>query len=156
MKNNIGIDEQGRKAISEGLDIYLANLHVLYTKLHNFHWNIEGKSFFQLHAKLEELYDNTAVEIDQVAERILQLGHRPSASIKDYLSKSQLEEAVSKEYSSQEVAHALLDDFSFLAQELRKGVQQAEQYQDQVTADMAVGFLAKLEKAIWMLNAFTS
>lgn len=154
MKTNIGIEEQGRKEIAGGLNIYLANLNVLYTKLHNYHWNIEGKAFFQLHSKLEELYDNTAAELDEVAERILQLGHRPLASMKEYLEVAQLKEAPSKKYTSEEVCESLLEDFSFLANELRKGINQAGKFEDEVTVDMAVGTLAKLEKNIWMLNAF--
>ncbi|MDR5658503.1 DNA starvation/stationary phase protection protein [Serpentinicella sp. ANB-PHB4] len=154
MKVDIGIQEKGRKEIADGLNIYLANLHVLYTKLHNYHWNIEGKSFFQLHAKLEELYDGVAAEIDEVAERVLQLGHRPLATMKDYLEVAQLKEIPSQKYSSEDVCQTLLEDFSFLAQELRKGAGVAGEYEDEVTVDMAVGSLAKYEKNIWMLNSF--
>ena len=151
---NIGIDEQGAKDLADGLNIYLANLHVLYTKLHNFHWNVEGKAFFQLHSKLEELYDGTAEEIDEVAERILQLGHRPIATMKEYLEVAQLKEVPSKKYTSEEICNSLLDDYSFMANELRKGIKQAEKYDDQVTIGLAVEKLTKLEKTIWMLSAF--
>jgi starvation-inducible DNA-binding protein len=154
MRVNVGINEQGRKEIADGLNIYLANLHVLYTKLHNYHWNIEGSSFFQLHGKLEELYDNTAEEIDQVAERILQLGFRPSATMKEYLEIAQLNEAESKRYNSEEVCKSLLEDFSFLAQELRKGAQSAGKHNDDVTVGMAVEYLTKIEKNIWLINSF--
>ena len=150
----IGIDEQGAKDLADGLNIYLANLHVLYTKLHNFHWNVEGKAFFQLHSKLEELYDGTAEEIDEVAERILQLGHRPIATMKEYLEVAQLKEVPSKKYTSEEICNSLLDDYSFMANELRKGIKQAEKYDDQVTIGLAVEKLTKLEKTIWMLSAF--
>ncbi|QUH25757.1 Dps family protein [Serpentinicella alkaliphila] len=151
---NIGIDEQGAKDLADGLNIYLANLHVLYTKLHNFHWNVEGKAFFQIHSKLEELYNGTAEEIDEVAERILQLGHRPIATMKEYLEVAQLKEAPSKKYTSEEICNSLLDDYSFMANELRKGIKQAEKYDDQVTVGLAVEKLTKLEKTIWMLSAF--
>ena len=150
----IGIDEQGAKDLADGLNIYLANLHVLYTKLHNFHWNVEGKAFFQIHSKLEELYDGTAEEIDEVAERILQLGHRPIATMKEYLEVAQLKEVPSKKYTSEEICNSLLDDYSFMANELRKGIKQAEKYDDQVTIGLAVEKLTKLEKTIWMLSAF--
>lgn len=154
MKNDIGLAEQNRKELADGLNIYLANLHVLYTKLHNFHWNVEGKGFFQLHAKLEELYDAAAAEIDDVAERILQLGHRPLASMKEYLEIAQLKEIPSKAYDSKEVAQVLSEDFSFMAKELRKGIELASKLNDPVTADKATGTLAAIEKTLWMLKAY--
>ncbi len=156
MNTDIGINEKGKNEIIEGLNIYLANLHVLYTKLHNYHWNVEGKSFFQLHSKLEELYTNYATEIDEVAERILQLGGRPAASMKEYLELAQFQEAPSKKYTGDEVVNALLDDFTKMCKILREGIKLAEQYKDEVTVDMAVGTLANLEKNIWMLKAFLS
>jgi len=154
MKEKFEIGEQGRKDIADGLNIYLANLHVLYAKLHNFHWNVEGRGFFQIHSKLEELYTDTAEEIDVVAERILQLGHRPTSTLKEYLEVAQIKEVPSKKFTSEEVCTALLEDYGFLINELRKGIKQAEKYEDEVTVDFAVGTLAKREKLVWMLKAF--
>ncbi|MBS4539029.1 DNA starvation/stationary phase protection protein [Clostridium sp. D2Q-11] len=151
---DINLDNQGKKEIADGLNIYLANLHVLYTKLHNYHWNIKGKNFFQLHSKLEELYDHTAEEIDEVAERILQLGHKPDATMKTYLEKAQLKEAESKNYNGEEVINSLLEDFKKLIQELRKGIELSGKYNDEVTTDMAIGTLAHLEKNVWMLESY--
>lgn len=65
------------KKLYEKMNLYLANQEVAYIKLHNLHWYVKGRSFFTLHAKLEELYDQTAEIIDAVAERLL--GSRPGA-----------------------------------------------------------------------------
>ena len=72
----------------EKLNLYLANLNVLYRKVQNYHWNIVGTAFFSVHAKLEEYYDALNEQIDDVAERILSIGGRPLGTLKDYLAVS--------------------------------------------------------------------
>lgn len=153
MSHNIGLSKEGTEKVAKHLNGYLADLHVLYTKLHNYHWNIEGKDFFTVHAKLEELYDGTAKEIDEVAERILIIGHRPAASMKEYLSLATLKEADSKSIDSKEILTDLLKDFTTLILSLREGIKVAQEAEDEVSADMLIGSLGALEKTVWMLNA---
>lgn len=153
-KNAIGLSVEGSKKTAGAMDQYLANLHVLYTKLHNYHWNIEGPQFFTLHAKLEELYDAVAEEIDEVAERILMIGERPTASMADYLKKATLKEAPSESIAASAVVSNLKADFETLITDLRGGIAIAQEADDEVSADMMIGSLANYEKTLWMLNAF--
>lgn len=155
-KNRIGLPVDGAQKVAESMDTYLANLHVLYTKLHNFHWNIEGPQFFTLHAKLEELYDAVAEEIDEVAERILTIGQRPSASMARYLEKATLQEAASEGITGGQIVESVLADFNSLIDHLRAGIVLAQEAGDEVSADMMIGSLANYEKTVWMLNAFLS
>lgn len=152
--NKIGLSKEGAKKVATHLDLYLADLHVLYTKLHNYHWNIEGHEFFAIHAKLEELYDAVAEEIDEVAERILMIGHRPSASLAEYLKKARIQEAESVGVRGNEVANQLLADYGVLIKALRDGVEVAQEAGDGVSADLMIGALAEHEKTMWMLDAF--
>lgn len=156
MSINIGLEETGREAVSKKLNVYLANLHVLYTKLHNYHWNVEGKSFFQLHSKLEELYDHTAEELDEVAERILTLGFRPAASLKEYLELATLKEVPSVAIHGEALIRSLQADFEVLIKELREALEVADEANDQVSVDLFVGSLENLEKTLWMLRAYLS
>lgn len=152
--NRIGLSNEETKKVAEHLDQHLADLHVLYAKLHNYHWNVEGKGFFTLHAKLEELYDAVAEEIDEVAERILMIGHRPSASLADFLKKAKLKEAKSEAISCTDIATDLLADYGQLMERLRTGVVAAQEANDEASADLMIGSLAEYEKTIWMLDAF--
>ncbi|NLL42105.1 MAG: DNA starvation/stationary phase protection protein [Firmicutes bacterium] len=152
--NRIGLANEATKKVAEHLDQHLADLHVLYTKLHNYHWNVEGTGFFTIHAKLEELYDGVAEEIDEVAERILMIGHRPSASLAEYLKKAKLKEADSAPISSKDLAEDLLSDYGHLVAGLRAGIAAAQEANDEVSADLMIGSLAEYEKTIWMLDAF--
>ncbi|HHT73990.1 MAG TPA: DNA starvation/stationary phase protection protein [Firmicutes bacterium] len=153
-KNLIGLPVDGSKRVVEHLNKYLANLHVLYTKLHNYHWNVEGQVFFTIHAKLEEIYDGVNEEIDAVAERILMLGERPLASLADYLKVADLKEAPSEGIQGKELIEILLADFQAMINSLREGIETAQEVGDEVTVDMMIGALSNLEKQVWMLDAF--
>ena len=85
------------------LNEFLADLNIFYRKLQNYHWNIEGKDFFQVHAKLEELYDEINEQIDEIAEHIAILGGQPLGTMKDYLEKSSIKEAENKKIKSEEI-----------------------------------------------------
>ena len=78
------------------LNEFLADLNVFYRKLQNYHWNVQGKDFFQVHAKLEELYNEINEQIDEIAEHILILGGQPLGTVKDYLDISTIKEAENK------------------------------------------------------------
>ena len=150
----IGLNQEKSVEVAKGLNKYLADLHVLYTKLHNYHWNVVGAGFFQMHAKLEELYNATAEEIDVVAERILQLEGRPLASMKDYLEISTLKEAESKKIKSNDAAKDILEDFQAILKELREIVVLASDNNDEQTIGIIDGSIGAYEKNIWMLSAY--
>ena len=152
--SRIGLSQEATKKVAEHLDQHLADLHVLYTKLHNYHWFVQGPAFFTLHEKLEELYDGVAEEIDAVAERILMIGHSPTASLSAYLKKAKLKEADNVGIAGQEVATSLLADYSELVKGLRAGIAAAQEANDEVSADLMIGSLSGYEKVIWMLEAY--
>ena len=96
------------------LNEFLADLNVFYRKLQNYHWNVQGKDFFQVHAKLEELYNEINEQIDEIAEHILILGGQPLGTVKDYLDISTIKEAENKKIKSAEIYNNLLSDFEEL------------------------------------------
>jgi starvation-inducible DNA-binding protein len=153
-KVKVGLSDEAVDAVTKHLNQYLADLHVFYGKLHNFHWNIEGPSFYTLHEKIEELYDGVAEEIDEVAERILKLGRRPLARLEDYVKVSNLKEIESRGYTGTEVADELIADFKTLIAGLRETISVAGDQGDEGTADDAVGMLKDKEKALWMITAY--
>src|SRR5690554_3895956 len=75
--NVIGIEPQHAKQLAERLNELLANYQIMYMNVRGFHWNIRGESFFELHAKFEETYNDLLLKVDEIAERILTLGQRP-------------------------------------------------------------------------------
>jgi starvation-inducible DNA-binding protein len=131
----------------------IANWSVLYIKLHNYHWFVKGSQFFTLHTKFEELYNEAALHIDELAERLLALGGAPVATMKECLEKSSVKEATGKE-TAEEMVGTLVSDFETMIQELKKGMQVADEVGDETTGDMLLGIHQSLEKHVWMLKSF--
>ncbi|WP_026563258.1 Dps family protein [Bacillus sp. UNC41MFS5] len=131
----------------------IANWNVLYTKLHRFHWYVKGPHFFTLHAKFEELYEEAAATIDEFAEQLLTIGGRPVSTLKEYLQLATIEET-NETLTAEEMVQAIVHDFSLIIDELKVGMEVADQNNDEVTSDMFLGLVGTLNKHNWMLQAF--
>lgn len=131
----------------------IANFTVLYTKLHNYHWFVNGPRFFELHQKWEDLYNEATANLDELAERLLAIGEKPVATLKEYLELSSIEEAVGSE-TPEDMVQSIIRDFEIISTELIEAIDLAEQAEDQVTADMLIGMKKSLNKHVWMLNAY--
>ncbi|SEG31584.1 Dps family protein [Sphingobacterium lactis] len=153
MKTNIGIKETNRKAVAEILNKLLADETVLYTKVRNAHWNIEGQDFHAQHLFFEELYNDLAELIDEIAERVRAIGHYAVGTLKEYLALTQLTEMKYKKNDSQGYIAELLNDYESLIISLREDIQKVEELEDAGTEDFLVGILEKHEKTAWMLRA---
>ncbi|MBE6053774.1 MAG: DNA starvation/stationary phase protection protein [Clostridium sartagoforme] len=153
-KNYIGLEKNKIQGVVKELNNYLANLNLLYVKIHNLHWNIEGSAFFQLHSVFEGYYEAMAKSLDEVAERILILGSRPAASMKEYLSLSNLEELESKALSAEESVSILENDFISMLNQSREILSIAEDAKDQGTVDLMAGFIGEYEKTLWMIKSY--
>lgn len=141
------------KNLTEVLNKQIANWNVLYMKLHNFHWYVKGEQFFTLHTKFEELYNEAALHIDEIAERLLSIGGEPVATMESCLKMSSVQEAKGGETAS-EMVKAIVEDFTIMIQELRQGMQLAEEADDETTGDMLLAIHSSLEKHVWMLKAY--
>ena len=144
------------KNLFEKLNEYLANQQVMYMKLHNLHWYVKGRSFFTLHAKLEELYDQTAQIMDDVAERLLALGGSPVGSLKKALTLSSVKELEDLPISSDETIKSLISDVEYWIRDTKEIVKLAEDDDDGATADQFNGYLGEYQKLLWMLKSYIS
>ncbi len=138
----------------EKMNLYLANQEVAYIKLHNLHWYVKGRGFFTLHAKLEELYDQTAVIIDEVAERLLALGQLPVANLKKALSMATIEELEDAPISSDETVQGLMADVEYWIRDTKEISELADEAGDGATADLFNGYLSEYQKLMWMLQSY--
>lgn len=147
MANAVSVDLTGV------LNKQIANWNILYVKLHNYHWFVKGGQFFTLHTKFEELYDEAALHIDELAERVLAIKGKPLATMKEYLSTSSIQEAKGGEDANAMVAE-IVSDFQKLIGELKDGMKAAEEADDETTGDMLLAIHTGLEKHVWMLSSF--
>lgn len=143
------------KQLTDIVNKQIANWSVLYIKLHNYHWYVKGSQFFTLHEKFEQLYNEAALHIDELAERLLALGGAPVATMKECLEQSSVKEATGQETAEQMVA-TIVSDFETMIEELKEGMQVADEVGDETTGDMLLGIHKSLEKHVWMLKSFLS
>jgi len=135
------------------LNEQLSDWNLLFVKLHNYHWNVKGNDFFTLHEKFEELYNEAAGYIDEVAERVLALGAVPAGSFKEYLDLSTLEEATGKE-NSREMVEQIVADFKVVVASAKNGMDVADEAGDDTTVDLLTQIHVALEKHVWLFTAF--
>ncbi|QKX07229.1 DNA starvation/stationary phase protection protein [Aquimarina sp. TRL1] len=139
---------------SEKLNVLLADYHLYYQKLRNFHWNVTGSNFFELHLKFEELYEDAKLKIDEIAERILTLRViKPISNFSDYLAASNIKESDS-DLKDVEMVSTILRDQDILIKQLRIVAKSAEEAEDDGTLDFVGTYIGELEKTSWMLNAW--
>lgn len=154
MNPNLGLDAKEREGAAALLVPLLADAHVLYVKTRNFHWNVTGPHFAELHKLFEAQYDALAEEIDGIAERIRALGARAPGTMKEFLGHARLKEQPGKQPEAMAMVGQLLEDHEALARRLREEVDLAQEtFHDAGTADFLTGLLEAHEKTAWMLRA---
>lgn len=153
MKPNLGLAAKSRDSINASLATLLADEHVLYVKLRNYHWNVKGPHFGPLHALFEEQYTLLADSIDEIAERIRTLGGSAPGTMKSFLKSARLKEDGGAPPKAVDMIKGLLADHESLAMALRKDIVAASQVNDEATADFLTGLLALHEKAAWFLRS---
>ncbi|OQA78800.1 MAG: DNA protection during starvation protein 1 [Tenericutes bacterium ADurb.Bin239] len=141
--------------LHKGLNTQVANLAVLFVKLHHHHWYVPGPNFYLLHEKFEEFYDEVNELYDAVAERLLMIGGKPFSKMKDYLANTTLVEAKGNE-TAVEMVESIANDFKTIRKEFNALIKVAQAEGDEVTTDLLLGAVTSLDKHIWMLEAFLS
>lgn len=142
------------KKLVDSVNGQVANFSVLYFKLHHYHWFLKGRHFFELHVKFEELYNEAALHLDEIAERLLATGEKPLSTMKEFLKAATVKEATGKEKTEEDMLQSVIADFSNVSEELKETISLAEKEEDMVTADMLTGVKQSLDKHVWMLKSF--
>jgi len=141
------------KSTAKELNVLLADYHLYYQKLRNFHWNVIGHNFFDLHVKFEEMYDDAVLKIDEIAERVLTLRFQPTSNYSEYLQMSSIKEAKS-EIKDVEMVNQLIEDHGLLLKQMSKVVDVAGDAEDEGTIDLIGAYIRELETTSWMLDAW--
>lgn len=151
----IKLDSAAAAKVVESLQQLLADYQVFYANLRGFHWNIKGHGFFVLHSKFEDLHNNAAEKVDELAERILMLGGVPKNKYSDYLKVSNIKE-VEGVTNGDEALNNILETYSHFIVEERKLLAVASQAGDEATVAVMSDYLKEQEKMVWMLCAYAS
>lgn len=151
-KIEIGIGKDQRKAIADGLSRLLADEYTLYLKTHNFHWNVTGPMFNTLHLMFETHYNESALAVDLVAERIRALGYPAPGTYKQYAALSSIEETAGVP-EAMEMVRLLVKGHEACAKTARSIFPAADKAGDEPTADLLTQRMQVHEKTAWMLRS---
>lgn len=151
--SKLGFSESETADMVNALNQLLANYHVHYQKLRNYHWNVKGPDFFDIHEKFEDQYNEAKLNIDDIAERIRVFGFTPMSTLKEYLANSEIKETGS-DLSGTEMVEEILNDYEILLSFMTDVANAAIDIGDVGTENMINAFINKLEKSHWMFSAF--
>ncbi|WP_394773416.1 Dps family protein [Flavobacterium sp.] len=154
MKTNIlGLPVKESELLVKELNILLSNFQVYYQNLRGIHWNIRGKRFFDLHIKFEELYNDLLLKVDEVAERILTLGHTPNHKYSDYKKTSEIAES-SQVSNGIKAVEDILHSFKVTISIQRQLLDLSAEAGDEGTNALMSDYIRAQEKLVWMYSAF--
>jgi starvation-inducible DNA-binding protein len=141
--------------LADKLNVLLANYSIFYQNTRGYHWNIRGEKFFELHLKFEELYNDLFIKIDEVAERILTLGHSPKHRYSDYKKESKIAE--SNEVSDGiKAVKEIIEAFKRGRGSERGGLNLAGGAGDEGTNALMSDYIRAQEKLVWMYSAYAN
>ena len=152
MKIDIGIDEKQREKIASGLSRLLADSYTLYLKTHNFHWNVTGPMFNTLHLMFEAQYNELALAVDLIAERIRALGVQAPGSYREFGKLTAIKESTGSPTAS-EMIRQLVEGQETVVRTARSVFPDAEAASDEPTADLLTQRMQVHEKTAWMLRS---
>ncbi|TXK45767.1 DNA starvation/stationary phase protection protein [Pontibacter qinzhouensis] len=152
-KNLIGIDAVQAQQLADKLNLLLSNYQLFYINTRGFHWNISGNKFFELHAKFEELYDDAILKIDEIAERILTLEHKPFHTFTTYLAHASIKE-VSDVSDGDTAVREVLNGFTVLLEIERELLALSGEANDEGTNALMSDYIREQEKLVWMYSAY--
>lgn len=155
MPINIGIDEKDRREIAEGLSRLLADTYTLYLKTHNFHWNVTGPMFQTLHLMFEQQYNELALAVDLVAERIRALGFPAPGTYKEFADLSSIKEEEGIP-SAEDMIRRLVEGQEAVVRTARSVFPVVDKANDEPTADLLTQRMQVHEKTAWMLRSLLS
>ncbi|WP_236974080.1 Dps family protein [Membranihabitans maritimus] len=152
-KNAIGLDTEKSKLLAEKLNELLANYSIFYQNTRGYHWNIKGEKFFELHVKFEELYNDLILKIDEVAERILTLGHSPQHNYSDYRNISTIKESLQVS-DGKKAVEDILESFQTTIILQRELLDISSDADDEGTNALMSDYIREQEKLVWMYSSF--
>lgn len=153
MDVKIGINDTNRLELVRLLNVISADLHVIYIKTRNFHWNVKGPLFKQHHELFEEQYNQLEESIDEIAERVKMLGGKSIGTMKEFVELSRQNEAETRNYSANEMLAELLKSHETFITNLREDINKTDELGDVGTEDQLTGLIRDHEKIAWMIRS---
>jgi starvation-inducible DNA-binding protein len=154
MEINIGIVANDRDAVAKSLNILLADEYILLFKTKNYHWNVTGMNFNDLHLFFDKQYAELDDIVDRTAERVRALGNRAFGTAKEFMEYSRLKEQPGTIPSEKEMIKNLLIDHETIIKLIRTDIEKTVEFNDSGTNNFLCDLIEKHEKMAWMLRSY--
>ena len=151
--SKLGFNKEEASGLADSLNLLLCNYAVVYQKIRNFHWNVVGPDFFDVHEKLEVEYTVAAENIDAIAERVRILGFKPVSTLAEYLETAEVKE-VEGDLDSDEMMEEVVQDYEILLSFMVDVADLAGENGDMGTETMIRAMVIRTEEKHWMFSAF--
>lgn len=151
--NLIGLDSEKATQLEEKLNLLLAHYSIFYQNVRGYHWKVEGESFFELHDKFEELYDDLLIKIDEIAERILAIGGVPTHNYSTYILVSKIKESQEVAEGKKAIAE-IIGAYQIILSLQREILALSADANDEGTNSLLSDYIRGQEKTIWMYSAY--
>jgi starvation-inducible DNA-binding protein len=147
--------QQHNATVATTVNHIVADLGVLYVKLHQYHWYVQGPHFYTLHEKFEEMYNEVNQYFDEFAERLIAKGEKPYSTLAEYLEHTSISEKPYEEkIPADQMVENLVDDYRTIRDITVKAIDLADKEEDSVTEDLLTGYKNDVDNTIWMLQAY--
>jgi len=153
MKPNLGLNDSLRKTVADALAALLADTDALSIKTQNFHWNVTGRDFPQLHAMFGEQYEALGEAIDEIAERMRALGHFAPGGLQAFAKLTEIKDAPANPPAAKEMVRQLMQDHETVARRARQAEKSVDGAGDKESADLLIERMTAHGKTAWMLRA---
>ena len=151
-----GISRESLQKIANILNDDLADEYVLLTKTRNYHWNVEDPRFNDLHKFFDEQYQQLSTAVDEIADRVRAVGGNTTATLKEFISSSQIRKDIGSYPNADTMLGNLLSDHETIIKTLRKNINECQELNDEGTANFLTDKMEEHEKMAWMLSSFVS
>ena len=153
MKPNLGLNDNARKTVADALANVLADAYTLYIKTQNFHWNVTGPDFPQLHEMFGAQYEALGDAIDEIAERMRALGHFAPGGLQAFAKLTEIKDAPANPPSAKEMVRQLMQDNETVARRAREAEESVDGVGDKESADLLIERMTDHGKTAWMLRS---
>ncbi len=153
MKPNLGLNDNARKTVADALATVLADTYTLYIKTQNFHWNVTGPDFPQLHEMFGAQYEALGEAIDEIAERMRALGHFAPGGLQAFGKLTEIKDAPANPPTAKDMVRQLMQDNETVARRAREAEETVDGVGDKESADLLIERMTVHGKTAWMLRA---
>lgn len=148
----VALQSQNNSSVAKEMKVVLADSYALYLKTQNYHWNVTGPNFKALHLLFEEQYNDLALAVDEIAERIRSLGEKAPGTWSAYSGVTSIKEG-DENAKAEDMVAELANDQAIMVKTLQSALKAAQEVGDEVTIGILVDRMTVHEKAAWMLRS---